>query len=89
VDQTLGCILVQYNKVAMVENNVDEKVEQFYHHLLLVSMLDNLLKIDMLDKYQLEMVVIDYHSIIKLIHVYFVVMVQNVLLYQYEFQMLE
>jgi hypothetical protein len=82
-------VLVQYNKVAMVENNVDEIMKLFYHHLLLVSMLDNLLKIDMLDKHQLQMVVIDYHSIIKLIHVYFVVMVQNVLLYQYEFQMLE
>lgn len=64
--------------VAMVVNNVDEIMEQFYHHLLLVSMLDNLLKIDMLDKHQLDMVVIDDHSIIKLIHVYFVVMVIDV-----------
>jgi hypothetical protein len=62
----------------MVEYNVDEKVEQFYHHLLLVSMLDNLLKIDMLDKHQLVMVEFDYRSIIMLIHVYFVVMELNV-----------
>jgi hypothetical protein len=65
----------------MVENNVVEISVEFHHFLFLVSMLDNLLIIDKMDKYQFELVEFVYHSIIKLIHVYFVVMELNILLY--------
>jgi len=58
----------------MVENNVVEILEEYHHFVFLVSMLDNLLKIDKMNKYHFEMVEVDYHSIVKLIHVYFVEM---------------